>query len=298
MAKSTSEEFSRALRLLPTSLRVAVSDLPESITSRAEELRLRAGRPMGVVIGDGETAIAPLVYITPAELQMVLEIATRASVHSYSESIRQGFVTAEGGCRLGLCGMAACEDGKISGMRRLSSICIRIPHERRGCADGILPQLMQGGFRSTLIISPPGGGKTTLLRELIRHLSDGGARVSLADERSEVAGCFEGRPCFDVGKSTDVLTAAPKGEGVFLMLRAMSPQIIAFDEITTPADVEACDASANCGVRLLTTAHGASLTDLTDRPLYRRLLERRIFDRAVIIENRAGRRTYTVEELK
>ena len=129
-------------------------------------------------------------------------------------------------------------------------------------------------------------------------MSDGGARVSLADERSEVAGCFEGRPCFDVGKSTDVLTAAPKGEGVFLMLRAMSPQIIAFDEITTPADVEACDASANCGVRLLTTAHGASLTDLTDRPLYRRLLERRIFDRAVIIENRAGRRTYTVEELK
>ena len=298
MAKNTQEEFQRAVRLLPTSLRAAVSALPESITGRAEELRLRAGRPMSVVVGDRETAIAPGVYITPAELQMVLEIATRASVHSYSESIRQGFVTAEGGCRLGLCGMAACEGGKISGMRRLSSICIRIPHERRGCADGIFPQLTEGGFRSTLIISPPGAGKTTLLRELVRLLSDGGARVSLADERSEVAGCFEGRPCFEVGAGTDILTAAPKSEGVFLLLRAMSPQIIAFDEITSPGDVEACDAAANCGVRLLTTAHGASLKDLSDRPLYKRLLERRIFDRAVVIENREGRRNYTVEELK
>lgn len=298
MAKNSSEEFSRALRLLPTTLRSAVSDLPESVTGRAEELRLRAGRPIGVVVGDKEMSISQGVYITPAELQMVLEIATRASVHSYSESIRKGFVTADGGCRLGLCGMASCEGGKISGMRRLSSICIRIPHERRGCAEEIFPKLTASGFGSTLIISPPGGGKTTLLRELIRLLSDGGARVALADERSEVAGCFEGRPCFDVGTSTDVLTAAPKSEGIFLLLRAMSPQIIAFDEITSPHDVEACEAAANCGVKLLATAHGASLEDLRQRPIYARLLERRIFDSAVIIENNAGVRAYSVKELK
>ncbi len=298
MAQRDLEEFNAALRLLPTSLKQEAAKLPESISSRAEELRLRVGQPMGVVVGERETPVGPEVYITPVELQMVLEIATRASVHSYTESIRQGFVTAEGGCRLGLCGMTATEEGKISGMRRISSICIRIPHERKGCADGIFPQLNSGGFNSTLIISPPGGGKTTLLRELIRLLSNGGERVSLIDERSEVAGSFEGRPRFEVGTSTDVLTGAPKSEGVFLMLRAMSPQIVAFDEITSPGDVEACDAAANCGVRLLTTAHGAGLEDLQNRPLYKHLLERKIFRYAVLIKNRGGRRSYTVEKLQ
>lgn len=297
MERRASEEFMKAARLLPLALRQMVSELPESVMSRAEELRLRSGRPIGVVIGEGETAVAPSVNITPAELQMVLEIATRASVHSYTDSIRQGFVAAEGGCRLGLCGAAVTEEGRISGMRRLSSICIRIPHEKRGCADGILPQLSAGGFTSTLIVSPPGGGKTTLLRELVRQLSNEGCRVSLADERCEVAGCFEGRPCFDLGACTDILSGAPKREGVFLMLRAMAPQIIAFDEITAPGDVEACDEAANCGVRLLATAHAASLEDLRDRPLYARLLERKIFKRAILIHNRGGRRDYTVEEL-
>ena len=208
---SGSEEFLRAARLLPPGLRCEMLALPEAVQDGAEELRLRAGRAPSLVIGGDELPVLPEHIVSNAELQTVLEIATRASVHTYADNIRAGFVTAAGGVRVGLCGTVTTEDGRISALRRLSSVCVRIPREKRGCADGIFPALTDGGFLSTLLISPPGGGKTTLLRELVRRLSDGGARVALADERGEVAGSFEGVPGFDVGARTDVLTGAPKG---------------------------------------------------------------------------------------
>ena len=294
---NTVQEFIRAARLLPPCLRTEVLNLPEDETDKAEEIRLRAGRAPALVISGQELEILPAHRITASELQLVLEIATRASAHTYADSIRQGFVTAEGGCRVGLCGTAVTEENRISNIRRLSSLCVRIPREKRGCADEVFKALTKGGFKSTLIVSPPGAGKTTLLRELIRLMSDSGTRVSLVDERSEVAGTFEGQPCFDVGLRTDVLTGAPKGEGIFLLLRAMAPQLIAFDEITSPEDIEAAETAANCGVSLLATAHGAGISDLTERALYKKLLDKRIFERAVIIENIRGRRSYTVEDL-
>ncbi len=298
MTQNPTQEFLRAARLLPPCLRSEVLNLPESATDGAEEIRLRAGRAPSLVISGSEVEILPAHRVTASELQLVLEIATRASAHTYADSIRQGFVTGEGGCRVGLCGTAVTEENRIAGIRRLSSLCIRIPREKRGCADGIIKALTDGIFKSTLIVSPPGAGKTTLLRELVRLLSDSGTRISLVDERSEVAGTFEGQPCFDVGARTDVLTGAPKSEGIFLLLRSMAPQLIAFDEITSPEDIEAAETAANCGVTLLATAHGAGIMDLTERALYRRLLDKRIFSRAVIIENIKGKRYYTVEELE
>ena len=295
--QTAAQEFIRAVRLLPPCLRTEVLNLPDNMTNSAEEIRLRIGRSPTLVLPNGEAEVLPLHKITASELQLVLEIATRASAHTYADSIRMGFVTAEGGCRLGLCGTAVTDENRITNLRRLSSLCIRIPREKRGCADGVLPGLTEGGFKSTIIVSPPGTGKTTLLRELVRLISDSGKRISLVDERSEVAGTFEGQPCFDVGARTDVLTGATKSEGVFLMLRSMAPQILAFDEITSPLDIEAAETAANCGVSLLATAHGASITDLSERALYRKLLDRRIFSRAVIIENIEGKRRYTVEEL-
>ncbi|MBP8639548.1 MAG: stage III sporulation protein AB [Oscillospiraceae bacterium] len=295
--QTAAQEFFRAVRLLPPSLRSEVLDLPDNFTNGAEEIRLRIGRSPTIVLPNGEVEILPLHKVTAAELQLVLEIATRASAHTYAESIRMGFVTAEGGCRLGLCGTVVTDDNRITSIRRLSSLCIRIPREKRGCADIVYSALTDGGFKSTIIVSPPGAGKTTLLRELVRLMSDSGKRISLIDERGEVAGTFEGQPCFDVGGRTDVLTGAPKSEGIFLVLRSMAPQILAFDEITSPKDIEAAETAANCGVTLLATAHGTGISDLSERALYRKLLDRRIFDRAVIIENRGGKRHYTMEEL-
>ncbi|MEG1190574.1 MAG: stage III sporulation protein AB [Oscillospiraceae bacterium] len=297
MTRQASIEFIRAARLLPPNLRSAVLALPTELCEEAEELRLRVGRAPTAVLARGEIEILPDYRVLPTDLQLVLEIATRASVHAYSESIKMGFVTGEGGCRVGLCGTAVSEGGSISGLRRLSSVCIRIPREKQGCADGIYGALTAGGFASTLLVSPPGEGKTTLLRELIRRLSDEGRRLALVDERNELAGSFEGQAAFDLGSRTDILSGAPKGEGIFLLLRSMAPQIIAFDEITAPEDVCAAELAANCGVSILATAHGLGLSDLQNRPLYKNLLERKIFRRAVIIEKKNGRRFYTVEEL-
>lgn len=295
--QNAAQEFLRAARLLPPCLRAELLGMDTGLADSVEEIRLRAGRPPALVIGGREIEPLPTHRVTAPELQLTLEIATRASAHTFADSIRQGFVTAEGGCRVGICGTAVAEGDKVTSIRRLSSVCIRIPREKRGCADAVWPALTRDGFRSTLIISPPGAGKTTLLRELVRLLSDGGTRISLVDERSEVAGSFEGQPCFDVGARTDVLTGAPKSEGIFLLLRAMAPQLIAFDEISAPADIEAAETAANCGVGLLATAHAGRVEDLQERALYRKLLDRHIFERAVVIENREGRRFYTVEAL-
>ncbi len=297
MKETATQEFNRAARLLPSSLRAAVLQLPTAVAAKVEEIRLRAGQKPSAVVGDVEINILPEYRVKPSDLQLVLEIATRASVHSYADNIRMGFVSAEGGCRLGLCGIAATENGRVTALRRLSSVCIRIPHEKKGCADTVFERLVGEGFESTIIVSPPGGGKTTLLRELVRKLSEFGKRVCLVDERNEVAGTFEGESCFDLGEKTDILTGAPKAEGVFMLLRSMAPQIIAFDEISSPADIEAVQLSANCGVKLLVTAHGNGIEDLKGRTLYRRLLEGGIFRRAVIIENNEGIRNYKVEEL-
>lgn len=290
-------EFMRAAKLLPTELRKCCLEAPPEILNEAEELRLRVGQPPGAVVRGEQKLLSSDRIVTAPEIQLTVEIATRASMHSYGDSIRAGYITAEGGCRLGLCGTAVTEGEQIGAIRRLTSLCIRIPREKKGCADDIFPRLLEGGFGSTLIISPPGGGKTTLLRELIRLLSLKGYRVSLADERGEVAGVFEGRPCFDLGPATDILTGAPKAVAAGMLLRAMAPQVLAFDEITETKDVKAAFLASNCGVELLATAHAGGTEDLRRRPLYRELLEGGVFKRTVIIGNCQGRRYYTVEEL-
>ena len=142
-----------------------------------------------------------------------------------------------------------------------------------------------------------GAGKTSLLRELVRLVSEGGRRVSLIDERGEAAGVWEGQPLFDVGPCTDVMTGAPKAEAAAMLIRAMTPQVLAMDEITTPADAEAARLAAGCGVKLLATAHAGSVRELAQRPVYRPLLSDGVFGAAVVIERHAGERRYRLEVL-
>ena len=290
------EGFDNAAGLLPQDMRQTLSALPGSARACAEELRLRSGRRPSLLLAEGESPFGDRA-VQPRDLETVLENATRASAHTALECVAAGFVTVRGGCRVGLCGETVVREGGVRSIRRLSSLSIRIPRQHRGCAGEIYARMLELGLPDTLIISPPGAGKTTLLRELVRLASEGGRRVSLIDERAEIAGVWDGSPLFDIGPCTDVMTGAPKPEAAAMLIRAMSPQILAMDEITTPADVEAARLATGCGVKLMATAHAGSARELAARPVYRKLLEDGVFSAAVVIERRGGSRHYRLEEL-
>lgn len=300
--QSGAEAYRQAAQVLPRRLRQEALGLPQEEQEQAEELRLRVGWPMTAVLPEGERPVGG-PPVEPEELEQLVEIASRASVHAVLEQIRRGYLTVAGGHRIGLCGTAVMEGGGIHALRSLSSANLRIARQVPGAARPVLGALCPGGrLESTLILAPPGQGKTTLLRDIIRQVSEGEGclplRVAVADERGEVAALYGGRPQLDVGRRTDVAEGCPKAQGLMLLLRAMNPQVLAVDEITAPEDAAALRTAAGCGVTLLATAHGAGREDLTRRPLYRGLLEEGMFRRLVEITRREGRREYRVEELK
>ena len=302
--RTEAARFEQAAALLPYDLRQAACKMPERDKARAEEFRLRAGRPPMVAGPAGEREIPHCPGpVRPEDLGLVLEVASRASAHTVLDRVKCGFVTVRGGHRVGICGSAVVRDGEIHNLRQMSSLAIRIAHEVPGAAAGVLPKLLEGGkLHSTLLLSPPGGGKTTLLRDLVRCISDGvgmeALRVGLADERGEVAAMYEGVPQVDVGERTDVMDGCPKGAALAMLLRGMNPQVLAADEITAPADCAALALAANCGVTLLATAHGEGLEDLRRRPMYRELLEQGIFRRLVLLTRTDGARSFRVEPLE
>lgn len=292
-------EFEQAAAVLPTELRQLALALPAGERERTEELRLRCGWPMAAVLPEGELPLGGR-KIVPQDLELLLEIASRASVHAVLSQLREGYLTVEGGHRLGLCGTAVMEEGQMRNLRALSSVSIRVARQHVGAALPLLPRLMEGDrLCSTLIAAPPGLGKTTLLRDLVRCISEGEGtpplRVGLADERGEVAALYGGVPQLQVGRRTDVVEGCPKAQGAMLLLRAMNPQVLALDEITAPEDAAALLTAAGCGAVLLATAHGEG-DSLSRRPLYRRLLEERVFQRVVTICRTEQGRTYAVEE--
>ena len=283
--------YEQAAAVLPLRLRKAALELPEAERRRAEEFRLRAGRPLAVLLPEGELALEPVVE--PEELETLCDLATEFSRYAAAETLREGYLNVRGGFRVGLCGTAVMKEGVNTNLKNLSSAAVRIGREKKGVGEGLLEEM----FHSTLILSPPGGGKTTLLRDLVRMLSEGGRRVCLIDERGEVAVMYRGAAQMDVGPCTDVLDGCPKALGIPMVLRAMNPEIIAVDEITVAGDLEAMARAVGCGVGLLATIHAGSVQELMEKPLYRQLLEMRVFTRAIRIERAEGQRRYVVEEL-
>ena len=295
--------FDRAAALLPLSWQRFWSRLDSEQKAAAEEIRLRCGRPVTVLAAGEELRLWEETCVTQEDLEQICDRVTGYARYLAAETLRQGYLTAEGGFRIGVCGTAVMEQGAVKDLRSISSLAIRISRPALALAEPLLPRLYpEGRLKSTLILSPPGLGKTTLLRDLIRALSDGcGAmpplRVAVADERGELAVMYNGLPQMDVGRSTDVLDGCPKALAIPMLLRSADPQVIAVDEITQRQDVAAMADAAHCGVTLLATVHAGSAEELQKKPLFRQLLQLGVFETSVTITAEQGRRLYRVEPL-
>ena len=279
------------LSVLPAALAEGVRRLPAAERQRMQEIRLRCGRAASYLSGGREHVIpcGARGYAVDAEcLRTVVNKATSYSRYAAGDQLRQGFVTLPGGHRLGLCGQAVTDGPDVRTLREISSVNLRIARALRGAGREACDHLCRHPA-STLIAGPPGCGKTTLLRELIRALSDGARqRVGVVDERFELAACEGGMPGFDLGGMTDVLSGAPKHEGVYMLLRTMNPDWIAVDEITDERDVDALLRSSFCGVRILASAHVFSRLDLLARPLYARMCALGLFENLILMDKQHG----------
>ena len=284
--------------LAPT-IKELLANLPSAYQNQLEEIRLRLGKPLCLhliksetfITGSGKlTRLAEEGYlVNEDDITRTLAAISGNSVYALEEELRRGFITIKGGHRVGLAGKTVMENGQIKSMKEFSTLAIRIARELPGCGDKLTGQILDEHKLpyNTLIISPPRCGKTTILRDLTRQLAQG-LNVVIIDERSEIAGCFQGEPQLDVGPRTDVLEGCPKAQGIVMAIRALAPQVIVTDEIGRYEDTEAIEECLNAGVRIIATAHASSLEDLKRRPVIQEMFKQQSFQIVVILSRRKG----------
>lgn len=272
-------------------LKQAVGGLvSSSVFKGVEEIRLRVNRPVRILregkmyfLGaDGELRkkSADVVICHREEIDRCLELMSDYSLYAFNEELKNGFITLPGGHRVGICGQAVCDKGEVKHIKNISSMNFRLACQHIGIADEVTKHLLRnGGIYSTLILSPAGCGKTTLLRDIVRYVSDSGITVSVIDERSEIAACYKGIPQNDVGDCTDVMDMVPKSRGIMMMLRAMSPRVIAVDEINQNEDIGAIRSARSCGAALLCTMHS------DENSFEQSIVTEQIFDRYIQLTN-------------
>lgn len=283
-------EIRELLELLPEDIQKVF--LYESGNSKIQEIRIKINKNL-IYLKDNEEYLSEYIC-SKRDLDYIIKRLSNYSLYAFEEELKQGYITINGGHRIGFCGVCVMENSKIKTIKQIGSINIRVCKEILGCSDKILKYLLkENEIYNTIIISPPKCGKTTLIRDLGRNISNGvkcygltGKNVSIIDERSEIAACYKGVPQMNVGIRTDVLDNCPKSYGIMMCIRSMAPQVIVCDEIGTYEDVNSVLMALNSGVNIITSIHGNNIEDLYKRRVFNELINNNVFKRAVILDNK------------
>jgi stage III sporulation protein AA len=286
------------LKFLPKNIADQISKIPPSQKEELEEIRIRIDRPIEITM---KGAPMFLSYIIRQEDAFnLLNKISQFSIYTLEEELKRGYITVSGGHRIGLAGKVILEDGKVKAIRDIASFNIRIAKEKIGIAEKIIPFIFNHSWMHTMIVGPPQTGKTTLLRDIARIISSGNQekgisayKVGIVDERSEIAGCVHGIPQMTFGHRLDVLDACPKAEGMMMMIRSMSPDVLVVDEIGRMEDAESIQEAVHAGIKLIMTTHGTSLEEAKNRPSLKSIIDQNIFQRFIVLSRAHGPGTIT-----
>lgn len=309
MSPETDERFDSAAKNFPEKIRAFLNALPYGVKRQAQEIRLRIGKPVSVcggcrtafLDGRGNAAAVPDptgFLVRREDLEESFRNFCGYSVYSHQNEIKNGYISLVGGHRAGICGTAVYRSGEICGMRDISSVNVRVARQVPGAADGLLDALGEGINSGLLLVGAPASGKTTLLRDISRQLAGGRRgsmrKVTVVDERGELAGTYLGEPQNDLGVCCDVLDGFPKTEGILLAVRSLSPEFILCDELGTEEEASAVEQSLNAGVSIVASIHAGGREELMKRRQAVRLLRTGAFGYAAILEGR-GRPGHVLE---
>lgn len=266
---------------------------------KLQEIRLIINKPPIINYNNEEVIVKGI--LKKEDIELVMKRISNYSLYAYEEEIKNGYITMPGGHRIGLCGEAVLLNDDIKGIKNISSLIIRINKEVKGCSKKVLPYICSmGRIKNTLIISPPKCGKTTLIRDLAKEISDGnvyikGKKTVVIDERSEIGACLFGVPQFDLGLRTSVIDSCPKSKGIVMAIRTLSPEVVICDEIGLKKDIEAIINALNCGISLITSIHGYDVNDYENRMVFKEAIENQVFD--IIIVLSASNGVGTIEKI-
>lgn len=285
-------ETKAILEILPSAIRNLLEDLND--INDLQEIRIKVNKPIIFQVGNKE--IVHKYIALNDDLKNIMQRMSNYSLYAFNEALKQGYITLKGGHRVGICGNCVVDGNKVKTIKDIASINIRIGKEVIGCSNYVLPYIVNGcNIRNTIIISPPKCGKTTMLRDIAKNISNGidkmnfsGKKICIIDERSEIAGCYNGVPQMEVGLRTDILDACPKSQGIMMAIRSMSPDAIICDEIGTYSDMESILAALNSGVSIITSIHGKGIEDLFERVVYREIIDNKVFERAIVLSSEKG----------